>query len=111
MFETIHVYIIFEQQNVRLVNGWMDDLRLNILFNSISVISGQWADDNEKAVCSGTPFAVEKISPRAGLEFGTTRSVGQCLTHVRLEQIQICQPIHRRKERFYKSCLGKLWLA
>ena len=28
-------------------NGWMDDLRFYILFNSISVISGQCLDDNE----------------------------------------------------------------
>ena len=47
-------------------------LRFNILFNSILVISGRWADDN------GRLFAmVEKISPRAGLELGTARSVGQ----------------------------------
>ena len=26
----------------------MDDLQFYILFNSISVISGQWADDNER---------------------------------------------------------------
>ena len=26
-------------------DGWMDDLRFYVLFNSISVISGQWADD------------------------------------------------------------------
>ena len=30
-----------------------------------------------KAVCNVTPFTVEKMSPRAGLEFGTARSVGQ----------------------------------
>ena len=30
------------------MGGWMDDLRLYVLFNSISVISGQWADDNER---------------------------------------------------------------
>ena len=40
----------------------MDGLRLHVLLNSISVISG------EKAVSNGTPFAVEKIPPRAGLE-------------------------------------------
>ena len=34
-----------------------------------------------KAVCSGTPFRVQKIWPRAGLELGTARSVGQSLTH------------------------------
>ena len=27
---------------------WMDDLRFYILFNSISVISGRWTDDNER---------------------------------------------------------------
>ena len=32
-------------------------------------------------VCNGTPFMVEKISPRAGIELGTPRSVGQRLTH------------------------------
>ena len=29
----------------------MEDLQFDILFNSISVISGQWADDNEN-VCA-----------------------------------------------------------
>ena len=39
----------------------MDDLQLYALFNSISVISGQWVDDN-KRLCKG--FMVEKISPQ-----------------------------------------------
>ena len=30
-------------------DGWMeDDLRFYVLFNSISVIPGGWADDNER---------------------------------------------------------------
>ena len=29
-------------------DGWTDDLRFYVLFNSISVISGQWVDDNER---------------------------------------------------------------
>ena len=29
-------------------HGWMDDSRLYVLFNSMSVISGRWADDNER---------------------------------------------------------------
>ena len=33
-----------------LKHGWMDDLRFYVLFNSISVISGRWADDNERLV-------------------------------------------------------------
>ena len=43
-------------------------MRFYILFNSISVISGRWKVD--KAVCNGTPFTVEKISPRVGIELG-----------------------------------------
>ena len=34
--------------------GWIDDLRLYVLFNSMSVISGRWADDNER-VCAMEP--------------------------------------------------------
>ena len=37
-----------------MVNGWMDDLQFYVLFNSISVISGQWADDNER-LCALEP--------------------------------------------------------
>ena len=47
------------------MDGWME--RFYALFNSISVISVRWADDNEKDVCSRTPFTVEKSSPRAGI--------------------------------------------
>ena len=36
------------------INGWMDDLRFYVLFNSISVISGRWADDNER-LCAMEP--------------------------------------------------------
>ena len=32
----------------------MDDMRFYVLFNSISVISGRWADDNEK-LCALEP--------------------------------------------------------
>ena len=52
----------------RMMDGWM--ARFYVLFNSISVISVQWADDNEKAVCSRTPFTVKKSSPRAGIDPG-----------------------------------------
>ena len=61
------------------------DLRFNVLFNSISVISGRWADDY-KGLCAiesrnGTSFTVEKISHPAGLELRNARLVGQCLAH------------------------------
>ena len=31
-----------------MLYGWMDDLRFYVLFNSISVISGRYLDDNER---------------------------------------------------------------
>ena len=30
------------------MDGWVDDLRFYVLFNSISVISGRHLDDNER---------------------------------------------------------------
>ena len=36
------------------MDGWMDDLRFYVLFNSVSVISGRWADDNER-LCAMEP--------------------------------------------------------
>ena len=60
----------------------MDDMPFHVLFSSISALSGQWVDDKERlTVCNGTLFRVEKISPPAGLQLGTARSVGQRLTH------------------------------
>ena len=49
--------------------GWMDDSRFYVLFNSISVISGRCLDVM-KGLCNGTPFTVEKISPRVRIELG-----------------------------------------
>ena len=46
---------IFPPSGLELwANGWMDDLRFYVLFNSISVISGRWADDNER-LCAMEP--------------------------------------------------------
>ena len=46
---TIHRYPIFSTRySVMCKDGWMDDLRFYVLFNSISVISGQCLDDNER---------------------------------------------------------------
>ena len=48
--------------------GWM-----TYDFTSFSTVFQPYqdGDNNEKAVCNETPFTVEKISPRAGLEPGT----------------------------------------
>ena len=42
------------QMSIRF-DGWMmDDLRFNVLFNSVSVIPGRWADDTER-LCAMEP--------------------------------------------------------
>ena len=51
----------------------MDDLRVYVLFNSVSVISGWWEIDNERLCAMELRFTVEKILPRstrAGIELG-----------------------------------------
>ena len=53
-------------------------------FTSFPTVFQSCQDDGRlimKGLLNGTPFMVEKISPRAGLEPGTARSVGQRLTH------------------------------
>ena len=50
------------------MDGWM-----NCDFTSFSIVFQTYQDDGRlimKAVCNGTPFTVEKISPRAGIELG-----------------------------------------
>ena len=41
---------MFVSVNFRAVAlvGWLDDLQFYFLFNSISVITGQWTNDNER---------------------------------------------------------------
>ena len=60
---TLYKYKL-SQKACLTVSNKLDDLQFYILFNSISFISGPCADDNEiKAVCNGTLFTAEKISP------------------------------------------------
>ena len=59
----------------------MDDLRFYVLFNSISVISGRWTDDNKRMYVMEPPQRLRRFLPRAELEPGTARSVGQRFTH------------------------------
>ena len=46
---------------------WMDDLQFYALFNSISVMSGQWEGDNERFYAMYTMFMIEKISSLTSL--------------------------------------------
>ena len=41
-------YAFSPKIHVAISVGWMDDLRLYVLFNSIPVISGRCSDDNER---------------------------------------------------------------
>ena len=56
------------------MDGRVDGLRFFVLFNSISLISGQWAGDNQWAVCKETP-------PESGIKPGIATSVRQHLTY------------------------------
>ena len=58
----------------------MDDLRFYVLCNSISVISGRWADDNER-LCAMEPRLRLGVFTLSGDRTRTVRSVGQRLTH------------------------------
>ena len=59
----------------------MDGLQFYVLFNSISVISGRWADDNERLCAMDPRLRLKKSPPRAGIVPETAISVGQRLTH------------------------------
>ena len=57
-------------------NGWMEKLRFNVTFNSISFISGPWKDEHEKLCAMNRRLVSEIILPPAGLEHETPWSEG-----------------------------------
>ena len=59
----------------------MNDLQFYVLFNSISVISGQWFGDNERLCAMESHLRWERFLPQAGFEPGTARSVGHPSTY------------------------------
>ena len=59
----------------------MDDLRLYVFFNSITVTSGRRADDNERLCAMEPRLRLKRPLPQAGLELAIARSVGNRLTH------------------------------
>ena len=61
--------------------GCMDDLRFCVLFNSISVIPGQWAGDNERLCAMAPCLWLEKFLLQARLKPRAARSAGQCSTY------------------------------
>ena len=42
---------------------WMDDLRLNVNFNSMSVISGRWNGDNERLHAMESRLGLKRYPP------------------------------------------------
>ena len=54
----------------------MDDLLFYNLFNSISLISGYWLDDNDRLCAMEPCLQLERFLPQAGLQPETARSAG-----------------------------------
>ena len=53
----------------------MPGLQFNVLFNSISVISGRWEGDNERLCALEPHLRLERVPSPAGLENRTSRPV------------------------------------
>ena len=45
------------------MDRWIDDLRFYVLFSSISVLSGRWADDNERLYAEEPRFRLRRFRP------------------------------------------------
>ena len=66
-----------------LIDVWMDGWMI-CEFTSFSTVFQSYQDDGQtimKSCVQWNLFTVEKILPRAVLELGTARSVGQSLIH------------------------------
>ena len=59
----------------------MDDSQFYLLFNSISVISGQWGNDNERLCLMEPSLGLKRSLPQVELKLGTARSVAHGLTY------------------------------
>ena len=59
----------------------MDDLQFYVLFNSISIISGRWANDNERLCAMKSRERLRRFRLDRSFKLGNARSVGQRLTH------------------------------
>ena len=81
LFSFLHVYCINMLLQYHIGYRWINALRFYVLFNSTSVISERWFGDKEWLCAMELHLRLERLPPRTGLEPGTARSVGQCLTH------------------------------
>ena len=55
----------------KTMDGWMNDLRFYVLFNSISVISGRWEVDNERLCAMELRLQLRGFRLERGLNFSS----------------------------------------
>ena len=48
--------VVDQYSSFQSLHGWMDDIQFYVLFNSISVISGQWVGNNERLYAVETRY-------------------------------------------------------
>ena len=65
---------------------WMDDLRFYILFNSISVKSGEWADGNERLSDMESHLLQERFHLKPVLNSG--QPLIHCITGASLSELK-----------------------
>ena len=61
--------------------GWMDDLPFYVLFNSILVTSGRWADDNRRLCAMDPRVRLSRPPQDRQISRPAPNPVGQRLTH------------------------------
>ena len=61
---------------VEQADEWLDDMRVYLIFNSISVISGQWIGDNEMLYALKPLLRMKMFPNPVGLEPVIGRSAG-----------------------------------
>ena len=66
------------------MNGWMDDLQFNLLFNNISFISGRRGRDNER-LYNGTLFTFGMIMISSWSARSALGPALNLLSYIRLE--------------------------
>ena len=75
--ESYYLYFINRSQlrkeifSYQKIDGWMEELRFYVFFNSISVISGRWADGNEKLCAVEARLGLRRILLERGTNLGS----------------------------------------
>ena len=86
-------------------------VRVDILFNSISVISGRCAGDNKRLYAMEPHLRLKRFPPQAGIERGITGKIGMylhVLTHVSMETEEWSQGVTIRPHQWDSGVLFPL---